>query len=65
MRMWTDAAGQSRWLAAVLELNGAFYWSKIQTPDFIRQQLLGREDNLMCFQELLAGFLGLTTFGHI
>jgi hypothetical protein len=60
---WADAAGASRWVAAVIRVNNSFYWTRIQTPQHIWDQLAPRDDSQIGFQELLGVVLILGTFG--
>ena len=50
---WHDAAGASRWVAAVVRANGSYLWTRIQTPQHVWDQLRPREDSQIGFQELL------------
>ena len=61
---WSDAAGESRWIAAIITVAGKFYWTRMITPDAIWSQLLPRDDNQIGVQEFLALLLALGTFGH-
>eukprot|EP00971_Amphidinium_carterae_P331919 6465766-Amphidinium_carterae.1 len=63
--MWTDAAGESRWLAAVVYAGGKYYWTRMLTPDVTWNMLLPRMDNQIGFQEFLAVLLGLESFQDI
>ena len=62
VRTWSDAAGASQWVAAVLQVGPLWYWTRIQTPDWLWQQLLTREDHQIGFQELLGVLLAMATF---
>ena len=60
---WTDAAGESRWLAAVVYIQGRGYlYTRMRVPDAVWAQLLPREDHQIGMQELLAVPLLLATF---
>ena len=59
---WHDAAGASRWVAAVLRVKDVFPWSRIRTPQHLWQQLAPRDDEQIGFQELLGLVLLLGTF---
>ena len=63
--LWTDAAGASRGLAAVLYIEGQFYYCATSTPAHVWEQLIPRWDNQIGFQEMLAVVLGLCTFVDI
>ena len=62
---WTDAAGASRWLAAVIHLDGRFLWTRVKLPLEIWEQFLAREDEQIGGQELMAVPLLLATFEHL
>ena len=49
-------------MAAVLQVGPLWYWTRIQTPDWLWQQLLTREDHQIGFQELLGVLLAMATF---
>ena len=59
---WSDAAGASTWIAAVVRWKGTFFWTRVKTPRHILQQLTPREDSQIGFQELLGLVLVLGTF---
>jgi hypothetical protein len=59
---WTDAAGASRWLAALVLVEGRFFWTRLLTPPEVWAQLLERGDNQIGVQEALAVILCLATF---
>ena len=59
---WSDAAGASRWIAAVAYCQSSWYWTHVKTPDTIWNQLLQREDNQIGFQEMLSVILAWCTF---
>ena len=59
---WTDAAGVSRWLAAVLFIDGRFHFVRCITPDCVWVQLLDRGDNQIGAQEMLAVLLFFESF---
>ena len=50
---WSDAAGPSRWVAAIVSVEGAYLWTRMQTPPDVWTVLLDRGDNQIGFQELL------------
>ena len=62
---WQDAAGLSRWVAAVVRTDGGFLWTRVQTPPHIWDQLSARSDAQIGFQELLGVVLVLGTFPHL
>ena len=62
---WSDAAGESRWVAAVVFFQGRWFWTRIMTPDAMWSQLLERGDNQIGFQEMLGVLLTWATFGHL
>ena len=31
---WSDAAGATKWVAAILSVEGQYFWTHMQTPDF-------------------------------
>ena len=62
---WSDAAGASRWVAAVASVNGEYFWTRMQTPDVVWKLLLDRGDNQIGFQELLGLLLAWGTFHHM
>eukprot|EP00435_Cladocopium_sp_Y103_P039301 s772_g10.t1 len=59
---WSDAAGQSRWVATVVFHNGNFWWTRIRTPHEVWRALLPRQDSQIQFQELLGVLLTWGTF---
>ncbi len=61
-RIWADAAGETRWLAAVLWLDGVFYWTRWRCDDALWSQLLHRLDHNIGTQEMLAVILALYTW---
>ncbi len=58
-RIWVDAAGETRWLAAVLWLDGVFYWTRWRCDDALWSQLLHGLDHNIGTQEMLAVILAL------
>ena len=62
---WSDAAGASRWVAAVVQVGGRFWWSRLQTPASVWNLLLDRGDNQIGFQELLGVLFVWETFKHM
>ena len=65
VRTWSDAAGVSRWVAAVVEVGGAFFWTRVKTPDCIWDQLLERGDHQIGVQEMLGVALTWGTFSSV
>ena len=59
---WTDAAGESRWLGAVLYADGLFFFARCITPDGIFEQLIDRGDNQIGVQEMLGVLLLFESF---
>jgi len=59
---WHDAAGESRWVAAVIRVGEDFLWTRIKTPQHLWVQLAPRADHQIGFQELLGLVLLLGTF---
>lgn len=62
---WSDAAGESRWVAAVVFHNGSFWWTRIRTPHEVWCALLPRNDAQIQFQELLGVLLTWGTFSSL
>lgn len=62
---WSDAAGESTWVAAVICVTGTFFWTRLQTPPEILKLLLDRGDHQIGFQELLGIILVWGTFEHL
>ena len=60
--MWTDAAGESRWLAAVVLVDGVFHWSRWKCDDRLWALLLPRLDHNIGTQEMMAVILGVYTW---
>ena len=54
---WSDAAGESRWVASVVFHDGKFWWTRIRTPHEVWSVLLPRDDSQIHFQELLGVLL--------
>ena len=61
-RIWADAAGETRWLAAVLWLDGVFHWTRWRCDDALWSQLLHRLDHIIGTQEMLAVILAMYTW---
>ena len=62
---WHDAAGASRWVAAVVRSDSGYFWTRIQTPQHVWEQLSVRADSQIGFQELLGVVLILGTFAPL
>ena len=62
VRMWTDASGASRMLAAVFFDGSQWFWTRMKVPKSIWDQLLPRGDHQIGFQEFLAFAMGYATF---
>ena len=50
---WQDAAGASRWVAAVVRCNAGYLRTRIQIPQHIWAQLAPRNDSRIGYHELL------------
>ena len=59
---WTDAAGASRWLAAVVFARGYWHWTRVLLPQEVWDSLLCRQDDQISAQELLAVPLAYASF---
>ena len=59
---WTDAAGASRWLAAIVNSPRGTWYVRAKTPDWLWSQLLPRQDNQIGVQEALAVLLLTESF---
>ena len=62
---WTDAAGASRVVAAVLHVDHKWRWSRDVVPDHVWNTLTPRGDNQIGLQELLAVTIAITTFASV
>ncbi|CAE8612287.1 unnamed protein product [Polarella glacialis] len=60
-----DAAGASKWVAAVLWDGAKSLYTRIITPEWLWDQVLDRGDNQIGFQELLGVILAWGTFSHV
>ena len=60
---WTDAAGASRKLSAVVHVAGRWFYTHMLVPEAVWNQLLPRRDNQIAMQEFLALPMLLSTFG--
>ena len=62
---WSDAAGESRWVAAVV-FHGGFFWrTRMRAPHEVWCALLPRNDAQIQFQELLGVLLTWGTFSSL
>ena len=59
---WTDAAGASRIIAAVVLFDHRWFYTRVRVPENVWGQLLPRRDNQITMQEFLAVPLLLATF---
>ena len=59
---WSDASGESQWIASVVNYRGRFWWTRSKTPPQVWTQLLNRSDCQIQFQELLGLLLTWGTF---
>lgn len=62
---WHDAAGASRWVAAVVRFESGYLWTRTRTPQHVWEQLTERSDSQIGFQELLGVVLILGTFAPL
>ena len=62
---WTDAAGQSRLIAAVVASPRGIWFTRCRAPDFIRDQLSPRDDHQIGVQEALAVMLLQASFPRL
>ena len=62
---WTDAAGASRLLAAVITTPRGVWFTRCRVPDFVWRQLLPRSDDQIGVQEALAVLLLQATFADM
>ena len=62
VQLWTDAAGESRGLAAVLRVGSSFWYTYTKLPEAIWDLLIPRGDHQIGVQETLAVVLALGTF---
>ena len=65
IRIWTDAAGADRWLAAVVFADGRWLWTRWKVTDKLWNQFEARRDDQIAMQELLAIPLAFETFKDI
>ena len=61
---WTDAAGDTRFIAAVILSGGAFQYSRYRVPDEMFETFIPRDDAYIGVLEMLAVWLLVQTFGH-
>ena len=62
MRLFADASGEDRCIAAVLVIQGNWKYTWMKVPDQIWEKLLPREDNQIGVTEAMAVALALETF---
>ena len=60
--VWTDTAGESSWLAAVLCVQGKWFWTRYQVTQELWSLFIPRADDQIMMQELLAIPLAYETF---
>ena len=60
--IWTDAAGASRWIAAVVFVDNRWLWTRMIVPQSVWDCFLARNDDQIGMQELLAIPLAFETF---
>ena len=59
---WTDASGAARLIAAVIASPSGIFFARARVPDWIRRQVLPREDEQIGVQEALAVWLLVSSF---
>ena len=62
IKMWSDASGESRRLAALVQIRDEFFYTALTVPSVVWDSLIPREDNQIGLQELMAVLLGTSTF---
>ena len=62
VRIWSDAAGDTQTLAAIIEFNGQWSWTSTVIPADIAKQFCFRSDEQIMMLELLAVPLALRSF---
>lgn len=62
---WTGAAGQSRLIAAVVTSPRGIWFTRCRAPDFIRDQLLPRDDHQIGVQEALTHLLLQASYSRL
>ena len=62
IRMWSDASGESRRLAALVQIRDEFFYTALTMPSVVWDSLIPRDDNQIGLQELMAVLLGTSTF---
>ena len=60
--VWTDAAGASRWLAAVVCFRNQWFWTRSLVSQQLWDSFVPRSDDQILMQELLAIPLAYSTF---
>ena len=61
---WTDAAGESRMLSAMIHVAGQWHFTCLRMPAMVWQLLLPRRDHQIALQELIAVVMLVATFGE-
>ena len=61
---WTDAAGESRMLSAMIHVAGQWHFTCLRMPPMVWQLLLPRRDHQIALQELIAVVMLVATFGE-
>ena len=62
IKMWSDASGESRRLAALVKIQDPFYYTALTVPSVVGDLLIPRDDNQIGLQELMAVLLGTSIF---
>ena len=62
---WTDASGEDPCLGVVVYARGSWYYTYLDAPPAVFDQLLHRQDSQINFLEMLAVLLFVTTFQNI
>ena len=61
---WTDAAGESRMLSAMIHVAGQWHFTYLRMPATVWQLLLPRRGHQIALQELIAVVMLVATFGE-
>ena len=62
---WTDTSGEDPCLGVVVCARNSWYWTYLDAPPAVFDQLLHRQDSHINFKEMLAVLLFVTTFQNI
>ena len=62
---WTDSSGEDPCLGVVVYRRGSWYYTYLDAPPAVLDQLLHRQDSQINFLEMLAVLLFVTTFQNI